>query len=269
MAVRQKTIRNKLFSGLILIMIFTCGATMLSASTLVDPSRFLFTLKPGDRTTGTIKVSNPGNKEAIVNAIVYDWTLNEADKMITSELGTRKDSLKGLIKFNPQNFKLAPGESQIVRFTLTAPANGPAIEHRGIVFFEEKMPKDPKNMGANILTQVGSTIYLGIEGMKMAFNFGKVSVVSKGKTYHGEMTINNSGAGHIRYRIGYKIVNEKGALVNETELPEMVILPEFTRKIAFPLPEKLEPGKYNLLFTLYFVGTNNTANRTIPFTVAQ
>lgn len=269
MAAWQKKSRKILLSGLISIFILTFAARLLSASTIVDPSRFIFTLKPGNRTTGTIKVSNPGNKEAIVNAIVYDWALNDEDKMVTSELGTRKDSLKGLIKFNPQNFKLAPGESQIVRFTLTAPTDHPPIEHRGIVFFEEKIPKDPNNLGANILTQVGSTIYLGIEGMKMAFNFNNVSVARQGKTYRGEMTVCNSGAGHVRYRIGYKIVNEKSTLVNETELPEMVILPECTRKITFPLPEQLEPGKYNLLLTIYFLGNNKTANRTIPFTVAK
>ena len=267
MAFWKKGFPNHLITGLLVVIILFCCSKMIAASTLVDPSRFIFMVKPGTRTTGTIKVTNPGIKPALVNAVVYDWTLNDADKMVTSELGTRPDSLKGLIKFNPRNFKLFPGESQIVRFTLSAPANGPAIERRGIVFFEEKVASNPQQLGANVITQVGSTVYLGIEGMKMEFNLKKVTIRRDGNNYWGQMEIANRGAGHIRYRIGYKIINTGGKVINGTQLPEAVILPDFNREVRFLLPDQLEPGQYNLLLTLHFLGTNQTANRTVPFTV--
>jgi P pilus assembly chaperone PapD len=238
-----------------------------SASTVVDPSRFIFTVKPGERTTGTIKVTNPGKTVAQVYAVNYDWTLNAEDKLVTTSAGTRKDSLKGCIKFNPQNFKLAPGASQIVRFTLTAPVGGGYLERRGIVFFEERLRHDPKQPGANILTQVGSTIYLGLEGMKMGFNVEKITVAkAKAKSQQVMLSVANSGEGHIRYRISYKIVNEKGSLVKQEKLSEQVILPQFKRRISFDLPD-LEPGKYNLLCGIEFLGTEKIYSRTIPFTV--
>lgn len=246
-------------------------SNLIWASTTVDPSRLLFVAKPGGRVTGTIKVTNPSDKIAEVSATIYDWTLNNADRMVTSEVGTRKESLKGLIKFNPQNFKIAPGESQIVRFTMTAPKEGDLFERRGIVFFEEKsVYQSQDGMGATVVTQVGSTIYLAFEGMRMAFNL-KDARVEKGVDgiYQGILGIINQGAGHVRYRISYKLINEKKALIHENQFSEKVILPRFDRNISFPLPDKLPPGKYNLLMKLSFLGTNKSTSRTIPFTVGN
>jgi len=240
----------------------------LSASSIVDPARFLFTVKPGGSVTGMIKVTNPGNVKSEVNAVVYDWTLNNRDKMITSLLGTRPDSLKNMIKFNPRHFKLAAGESQIVRFTLSPPAGIKPAECRGIVFFEEKAEKESKLTGANVVTQVGSTIYLGIEGMKMAFGLTKATIkcTSKG-VCQGKAEIVNQGSGHIRYRIEYRIIDAKRKLIAEDSFPEKVILPGFKKTVTFPIAQKLKPDKYNLLLTINFLGTNRSATKTIPFKV--
>ena len=246
-------------------------SNLVSASTNVDPSRIMFVAKPGERVTGTIKVTNPSNLVAEVSATVYDWTLNEADRMVTSEVGTRKDSLKGLIKFNPQNFKIPPGESQIVRFTVTAPKEGELFERRGIVFFEEKsVYQNQDGMGATVVTQVGSTIYLALEGMRMAFNLKDARIVKNADgAYQGMINIANQGEGHVRYRISYKLINQKKALIHEEQFSENVILPQFERDVSFPLPEKLAPGRYNLLLKLSFLGTNKSTSRTIPFTVGD
>ena len=255
----------------VLLIIFLWLSNLILASTNVDPSRIMFVAKPGERVTGTIKVANPSDQLAEVSATIYDWTLNDADRMVTSEVGTRRESLKGLIKFNPQNFKIPPGESQIVRFTMTAPKDGNLFERRGIVFFEEKsVYQDQEGMGATVVTQVGSTIYLAFEGMRMAFNLKntRVEKTADGK-YQGILNIANQGDGHVRYRISYKLINEKKALVHENQFSENVILPQFERSVSFPLPEKMAPGKYNLIMKLSFLGTDKSTSRTIPFTVGN
>jgi P pilus assembly chaperone PapD len=252
--------------SLVALPLFSLSA-LTPGSTIVDPSRFIFSVKPGGRTTGAIKVTNPGQTIARVNAVVYDWTLNREDKMVTTPAGTRKESLKGCIKFNPRNFKLAPGASQIVRFTLTAPTGGGYLERRGVVFFEEHLAHNPKQPGANVVTQVGATIYLGLQGMKMGFNAENVTVrKTSAKKRRAALDVTNSGEGHIRYRITYKLVNAKGALVKREQLAEHVLLPQSKRKVHFVLPV-LKPGKYNLLCSFYFYGTDKTFSRTAAFTV--
>ena len=45
------------------------------------------------------------------------------------------------------------------------------------MFFEEKsVIQNPEGMGANLITQVGSTIYLAFEGMRMVFNLKDVRI---------------------------------------------------------------------------------------------
>lgn len=245
-------------------------ATTLSfAATVVEPSRFIFMANRGDKVTGTIKVTNDSPKEIFLNAILYDWDLSKDDKMITFDAGTRKETLKGLIKFNPQNFRLPPGRSQIVRFTVSAPASGPLFERRGIVFFEERSTiKDGFGQGAVVIAKVGTTIYLNLKGTRMGARVTDSSVnkLSPGK-YQTSLEIANQGLGHIRYFISYKIVNQKGALVFENQLTEKVILPQSNQKLSFHLPENLAPGKYNLILNINFHGTDRAYSETIPFEV--
>jgi P pilus assembly chaperone PapD len=264
----SQKILKPLWISLICAVIAVVFTIPLSASSIVDPARFLFTVKPGANVTGMIKVTNPSKTESEVNAVVYDWTLNNLDKMVASPLGTRSDSLKNMIKFNPRQFKLAPGESQIVRFTLSPPSNIKLSEYRGIVFFEEKNKQASSSSGADVVTQVGSTIYLGIEGMKMAFGLSKVTLKKESKrSYRLKAEIVNQGSGHVRYIIQYKIIGQKGKLVAEESLSDQVILPGFKKAITFPIAKKLEPGKYNLALTINFLGTERSATKTIPFEV--
>ncbi|PRX32539.1 hypothetical protein BX659_10488 [Orenia metallireducens] len=251
------------------VFIFFTYSERVMAITHIEPARIILYVEPGDRTTGTIKVTNKSEKETEVKAILYDWTLDDNDGLNATIAGSRPETLDGLIKFNPRRFKLKPGKTQVVRFTISAPKDI-NIERRGIVFFEEETGLIEKTTGANVVTQIGTTIYLAPTTAKSEFKLlgAKVYIPKdRQKKKLGVLSLNNQGNAHIRYIISYKIIDEKGALVNENKFTEQVILPGFKRGVTFPIKQDLKSGSYKMLLSFEFHGTAKKANYTIPFKI--
>lgn len=238
----------------------------VNASTLVEPGKFILSIKPGERVTNTITVRNESNRATLVKAVVYDWTLNDQDQMITSQLGSRKDSLNGLIKFNPRVFTLEPSGSQLVRFTLTAPKDASPGELRGIVYFEEESQVTDNGVNAKLVTQVGSTIYLGITPLKLQIRLLAAKTVLTSTGVSGVIKVRNEGPFHARYAINYKVINEKNELATEGETPEKILLPGFEREVSFPVEGEFPPGKYTLMLTMKFYNSEKTLTYSLPFT---
>lgn len=242
----------------------------LDASTLVEPGKFILVLKPGERTTNTISVKNVSDKATIVKAVVYDWTLNDQDQLVSSAVGSRTDSLNGCIKFNPRIFKLEPGANQLVRFTITAPKPGSAGELRGIVFFEEESSVSGQGVNTKLVTEVGSTIYAAIEPVQLKFRLSSAKVAT---LPNGQLSliinVRNEGSSHARYTITYKVINDKNVLVSQGQEKEKILLPGFQREISFPVTGNFTVGKYNLLLEIKFFNTDKILNHSIPFTIAK
>lgn len=233
----------------------------------VEPSKFLFTLQPGARITDAIKVTNTQETEVEFTAVIYDWTLDAAGRLVTFRAGERADTLDGLIKFNPRRFKLGPGQSQYVRFTLTAPKSGDWLERRGIIFFEENQPS-PDTMGSTVVFQVGTTVYLSFTETVHSFRLLGVKVEP---TPQGQPTIMlglaNEGQAHIRYQVAYQINGEDGTLYADGNGGEQLILPASQGLLALPINAELPTGNYQLSLKLSFSGTTETLAPVVPFTI--
>ena len=252
--------------GLLLLL----GSVSVFSSTLVEPGKFILVLKPGERVTDTINVKNVSDKPTVVKAVVYDWTLDDQDELVTSTVGTRKDSLNESIKFNPRTFKLEPGANQLVRFTITAPKTGSAGEMRGIVFFEEESMITDQGVNAKLVTQVGTTIYATIAPFQLKLRLSTAKIVTAaGGQVSGVLTFRNEGSSHARYTITYKVVNEKNALVSQGQEKERVLLPGFQREVTFPVSGSFPAGKYNLLLEVKFFNTTKTLVHSIPFVIGK
>ncbi|MCK4259786.1 MAG: DUF916 domain-containing protein [Halanaerobiales bacterium] len=243
-------------------------SNLVNASTYIEPSRFILHLEPGAKMSDSIKVTNMSNNEIEVRAVLYDWKLDEKDELVTYSSNTRQDTLYGLIKFNPRQFKLAPGETQIVRFTVKAPQEGFDIERKGIVFFEQESVVEQDGVGVNVLSQIGTTIYTMPSAAKSSFCLAKAEVyIPEEGISLGVLLIGNEGNVHVRYHVKYKISNEDGKILDEGTVAEKVILPEDRRLVTFPITPNLPIGRYNLLLEIAFDGTNKKLVHTVPFDV--
>jgi P pilus assembly chaperone PapD len=141
---------------LIIIFVFSLPA---AATIRVEPSRIILNALERERSTGTVEVVNNGEEEIELTAVLYDWSLDERDSVVVFEAGETDYTLDGLIKFNPREFTLAPGQKQIVRFTVSSPEGETPRERRGIVFVEHETDLIDDATGSRVKAQIGTTIY--------------------------------------------------------------------------------------------------------------
>lgn len=259
---------QKIGSILLPLILFLLLSSPVMATIFVEPVRLIFGLDEEERATGSIHVTNRGEEPLELIANLYDWTLNEQDEIIDYPGGTRKETLQGMIRFNPRVFTLAPKETQIVRFTITLPPfQGEAFERRGIIFFEHEAPYSGEFMGANIKTMVGTTIYAIPSTTEARFRLLAAQVhPTQENELWGALLVENEGSAHIRYQLTYRVVDKRGSLLEEGSRPQDFILPDFRREIYFPL-DSLPPGEYTLHLEVDLQGTTENLTHQIAFSV--
>ncbi|MGM0438395.1 MAG: hypothetical protein ACQEQD_08990 [Bacillota bacterium] len=263
--------RNKkriyyIISGIIVIIsIFLSVAA--SATIKVEPSRYIIYMKEGARVTETINVTNNTDQTLDLVAKFYDWDMNDDYELQTHELGSLDSSLNGFFRFNPRKFKLNPGQTQIVRFTIQIPETKESKERRGIIFIEHE--SDPgEGMGAKIITKIGTTVYAIPENTGFNFNVldSKIIQNEKGDIF-GAFLTQNVGNRHMRFEIKYTIVDNKGKEIEKNSVEEKVLLPNMKRGVIFPIETKLESGEYQINAKFTLPDTDKTLNRNIKFKV--
>lgn len=261
--------RYSFFIFILIIFILVVISVDGLAVTHIEPARMIIRTQPGLRQTGIIKVTNRGEEEINLKAILYDWNLKDDDSLEALTAGSNEYTLDGLIKFNPRIFKIGPGKTQVVRFTITTPEDI-TRERRGIVFFEEETDLIDQATGARIVTQVGTAIYVVPNTAESKFQLLKTKIYNPENDTEPArclLMVENQGETTIRYTINYIVINAKGVLINKGDYKEMVILPTYRRIAAFPIGNRYKSGEYKLKLTLDFFGTDKKGEYTIPFKI--
>lgn len=265
--IKQLKLYNQIII-IVLIIIFVFTASAL-ATIRVEPSRIILNALERERSTGVIEVVNNGEEEVELTTVLHDWGLDERDSVVVFEAGETNYSLDGLIKFNPRVFILAPGQKQIVRFTVSNPESDIPRERRGIVFVEHETDLIDNATGSRVKTQIGTTIYYVPVGVKYDFKFLGLRVFNSPEPMPQgiSLRLRNDGEGHMRYFPSYKIVDVENKLVMEKEFTQLLILPHNQRQFSFYLEDRLEPGDYKILLGFRFHNTEQVAEYQIPIKI--
>ena len=261
----------KIYHSLLFLIIICMSLTTISvqATVRVEPSRIILNALESKRSTGVIEVVNNGEEEIELTTVLHDWSLDERDSVVVFEAGKTEYTLDGLIKFNPRVFTLAPGQKQLVRFTVSSPESENPKERRGIVFVEHETDLIDNATGSRVKTQIGTTIYYVPVGVKYDFKFTGLRLFNNSEPMPQgiSLRVENNGDGHLRYYPSYKIINSENKLVMEREISQLLILPHNQRQFSFYLEERLEPGNYKFMLEFRFHNTDRTAEYQIPIKI--
>jgi hypothetical protein len=156
----------------------------LEAALNITPTYQLFSLKKGKRAKGEFKLTNTGTKEMKITPSYKDWFTHPANKEIQTS---------DWFEIESEPFVLAPTESRIVHFKVTAPkkAKGELVAMSSFLIEIEEEQFLNKRLSV--------AIYVGIEGTeKLKGKLAGVSVTPKNKTVQAGIMLENQGNVHIR-----------------------------------------------------------------------
>ncbi|MDD2430378.1 MAG: hypothetical protein PHD88_09745 [Firmicutes bacterium] len=251
---------------LLALCIFTFLTLAISADLLIEPSRIIVEIEPGGKTSGAISIINTGKKPLDLKAVLYDWDLEETSELIELEAGLKEDSLDNLIKFNPREFTILPGKSQVVRYTIQAPDD--SLEHKGIVFFEQTItPPKGSMIGATVKNKIGTIFYVSTPLIEMDITFEDISLSSENGNHFLKVVADNTGKGHIRLIISYLLQTKEGKTLKEETLPDQVLLVGKKLNSSFPIIGDLAPGNYRLIVNLSYSGYTQRNQGVLEFSI--
>src|SRR5690554_269653 len=224
------------------------GATEL----IIQPSRFELLLSPGTAETQAITIKNNGSEAVRIGVDVRDWEMDEEGNSLFTLPGQTYTSCAPWFRFNPKLFQLAPGKEQIVRFSISAPSQIPAGEHRcAILFASQPMEAESTlTMVSNILV----TIYGYSQPISRRGSVEEVLVKYEPKSgLELRCKINSTGNSHLRINGRFKILDQNNTVHGEGKYIGSVVFPGKTRFLTGHLPLKLPPGAYQVESEFLFI----------------
>ena len=253
--------------SIFLVFLFTIHVA--TASLLVEPAKFEFVLNGLEKTTEAIRVTNVTQLSLVINVNAYDWDLNENGDLESNKLGTLDSTLSGHIQFNPRRFSIAPGQTQIVRVTITMPEEKP-LERRSIIFFESEQSSFSGNIQTIFQTLIGTTIYAT---NKKASSSVEVLAFEHTVDDENDLTLHmftqNTGEAHIRVNVSYGIYDLGNQLLYSGDVVDTVLLPEQKHTFHLPVEENILFGLYNVIGRITFTDTMNFVPFNVPLTISD
>lgn len=208
-------------------------------------------------TSISVYVQNKGSKSERIRAYSQGWNMSEFG--IQEYLENPDDRTLNLM-FNPKEFDLAPGEKQRVRISTKEP-EGPDGEYRGIIFFENVLPKkdilDTKSKDLSVtisfVTRYGVTVYAykGTVDRNMILEKFEPQIIDN-KQYL-VTTLKNEGNIHtyVYGEVLLKPVN--GGEEIPLKLKKYTLLPESTQKMMIKIPANtMQNGDYKAYLKLSY-----------------
>lgn len=213
----------------------------------IEPVKLILTAKPGAKTGGAIRVTNPTSFPVRPTAVLYDFDIDEQGRFSSKNPGSTPSTLAQWIKFNPRQFTLDPQSQQLVRFSTSVPRGAAPGERRAVIFFEQRTDA-PQTTGATITSQVGVVVYVAVEPVRRTF---EVTGVAAMRDTLGAIQVNvvaaATGNAHCRPKGFFKLYDSAGRQVDGNDFPEGVVLPGNKLKMqSHGKTPSLKPGKYRL-----------------------
>ncbi len=249
---------NKLLSIILTIVLSYYASGQGTISLNVWPPKIELNAMPGETKTGVINVDNKGSAVASIVAYITDVGMERNGNITFPEGGSLPFSCEPWLLVNPEQFTLAQGSSQQVRYTLKVPQDA-AGTYLANIFIQTKPEKQSFTTGSTISARIGSMIIVNVTGTgsKAAELFSLGTQRSKdGRQTQVELGIRNKGNVLLRPTGTIEIKSEAGWTVDKVEFNQdkQAVLPLSERLFPIAISPNVEPGAYRLIATVDYGG---------------
>jgi P pilus assembly chaperone PapD len=258
-----------IFLAVSLSAVIPAGAQM---SIMVSPIRVEHQIKAGTNETNVIQVINTGNEPTRVSVHAGDWTMNRKGDVSLSMAGGDPGSCAGWLQLNPTDFRLDPGQTRQVRYSLSVPAEAVEKGYRAAIIMEgvprQEEGRAKKSVVLSGRIAVMAYVTVGSPEIRAEFQEFKVTAGNKGISF--KLTLANQGDVHFRIKKSFiTITNSKGEEVGRVEVPDIPVLPGGTRELEFKKEDMALPKGTYLAEAILDVGKDDFLGRKDSFSVGR
>ena len=220
----------------------------------VTPLRLELKAAPGGATTQSIAVSNSGKEAVRVRATISDWHLSRDGSPQFVEATDPKYSASPWMRVAPPEFVVDAGKEAAVRFTLTVPANVSPAGYRTSVLFEFSPVNAsplPKPREVAFRSRIATLVYANVGEPPAAVDLTDLRTRAlPNQSTQIIAVLKNSGQRTVRTRGTLTLYDKTNAVIGQTVVPDVPLLPESEREVAIPAfnPDKPRPppGEYRV-----------------------
>ena len=221
-------------------------------SLLVGPSRFDLSLSPGDEDTYVIRVNNDGTDKLLVETLLENLYVREDGTPYYGPASDDVHSCAKWIRVSPQQFDLAPGQTQVVRFNLRVPETALG-SHYAVVFFRTLSALKGNN-AIGVSSKIGTIVVLDVQGTApIVGDLVGLNVIPPhtatddvSLVYQASLLMKNAGMAQFKVSGNIYLQDEKNQRVFENHFDPITVVPEVTRNILIDGPTTLNAGAYTL-----------------------
>ncbi|MFV0485189.1 MAG: hypothetical protein ACK5MU_03125 [Candidatus Saccharimonadales bacterium] len=135
----------------------------------ISPTMRRLDLKPGEKQAGEMTVHNAGEVEFSFKVYAAPYTVVGDDYEPNFSNETNYTQISRWIKFEGEEYTIAPGKDQIIKYTVAVPQDVPAGGQYATIFAETINEDASKTSGLQAVSRVGMIVYASIEGAIRAY----------------------------------------------------------------------------------------------------
>jgi hypothetical protein len=217
----------------------------------INPMRMEIEVKAGAEKTVAFDVtagaSNSPERGRLLLSLT-DWNIQEDGTVSFLPLGSSDRSASPWVLFSPSALTMEPGRSQLVRLTVTVPADAAPGAYRTAVFLQERPPAaSPAATDRKMYVRVRYTVILHVIVPPVLAHpdLVNVDVDTSQSPVRLICELTNTGNLYVRPIIVWKIKRQTGDLL-QGKAEATMLLPGSKTREPIPLPGvDLQPGHYD------------------------
>ncbi|HEX5473681.1 MAG TPA: hypothetical protein VFX12_03380 [Vicinamibacterales bacterium] len=206
------------------------------------------------QTTQAVTITNTGDQAVRVRAALSDWSLSNAGSPQFATATDVRYSATPWVRIAPPEQVVEPNHDATVRFTLAVPADAAPAGYRTAILFDfEPASAPPVSSRHQILvkSRIATLIYVNVGEPPVAVDLTDLQIRQRPhQPTQIVAQLKNTGRRSVRTRGTLSLYDGSGALVRQTVVPDVPVLPESEREVAIstvdPSQPALPPGTYRV-----------------------
>jgi P pilus assembly chaperone PapD len=262
--------RKRLF--LIIILAVSAGTIgrAQELSIAASPIRVEHLIKQGEQGTDVITLINMGTQATRLKASVEEWIIDAKGTPLFTKPAGIPYSCASWIKINPVDFRIDPGQTKEIRYSVSCPQGVSDGGYRAAILFATVADVKPGEVRAKVMLQsrIAVILYEKVGTPQIAASVESVKTRSRSDGLDFILEIANTGATYFRTKGKLTVKDSGGNKMFELDIPDAPVLQDVRRLLEVSYTGPLAKGTYTVQ-TIMDLGAKELIGAEAKFTVAE